>query len=155
MDGSEKDTEIDDDETEKWTLVGAGSSIGRKEIEFLPISYNKDGFVRLYPVISMRDLDEAMFLPFVNESLAGKIKAIHVYANGYKLQEIDLSNIIIDRTEIDPSFPVDFDENELKDKWIRIRPKGESNFHLRFFEHTPKRLFTPSQVENSLEDRRS
>ncbi|MCB1753729.1 MAG: hypothetical protein KDI74_18635, partial [Gammaproteobacteria bacterium] len=95
------------------------------------------------------------FLPFVNKSLAEKVKAIHVFANGYKLQEIESSDINIDATDINPSFPTQFDDDELKDQWVRIRPKGSSTFHMRFFEHTPKRMFTPSQVKNSLEEKKS
>lgn len=142
------------DENEKWTQVGSGSSIGKDEIEFLPISYSKSSFIRFFPVISLRDLDDAMFLPFVNESLAEKIKAIHIYSSGYKLQEIAQTEINIDRTVIEPNFPVVFDSIELADKWVRVRPKIASTFHLRFFESTPKRLFVPSQVGNSLEGRK-
>lgn len=142
-----------DEEIEKWSQVGAGSSIGRDEIEFLPISYSKSNFIRFFPVISLRDLDDAMFLPFVNQSFAKKIKAIHIYSNGYKLQEIAESDISIDTTDIDPSFPPLFDDSELSDQWVRIRPKDSSTYHMRFFERTPKRLFVSSQVENSLENR--
>jgi len=147
---------IDSDEVdEKWMKVGSGSSIGKEEVEFLPISYSKSGFIRFFPVISLRDLDDAMFLSFVNKSLAEKIKAIHIYSNGYKLQEIGLTDIDIDTTEVNPNFPIQFDEEEIKDQWVRIRPKGSSAFHMRFFDSTPKRLFVSSQVEDSLEMRRN
>jgi hypothetical protein len=144
-----------DDEDEKWSPVGSGSSIGREEIEFLPISYSKSSFIRFFPVISLRDLDDAMFLPFLNRSLAEKVKAIHIYSNGYKLQEIKSDDIDIDTTSIDPNFPALFSEDEIDDQWVRIRPQDASAYHMRFFENTPKRLFTSSQVENSLEGRRS
>ena len=130
-----------DDENEQWTKIGSGSSIGREEIEFLPISYSKSSFIRIFPVINLKDLHEAMFLPFVNKSFAEKVKAIHIYSNGYKLQEIDLTNISLDTTEVNPNFPVQFDEEELKDQWVRIRPKESSAYYLHFFENTPKRLF--------------
>ncbi len=142
-----------DEETEKWNQVGSGSSIGRDEVEFMPISYSKCNFIRFFPVISIRDLDDTMFLPFVNRSFAEKIKAIHIYSNGYKLQEITESDINIDATEINPNFPALFDDSELSDQWVRVRPKGSSTYHMRFFERTPKRLFVSSQVENSLENR--
>ncbi|MBO2615338.1 hypothetical protein [Shewanella algae] len=148
-------TEEADDENEKWSPVGSGSSIGREEIEFLPISYSKSSFIRFFPVISLRDLDDAMFLPFLNKSLAEKITAIHVYSNGYKLQEIKSDDINIDSTSIAPNFPALFSGEEIEDPWVRIRPKRSSTYHMRFFDHTPKRLFTPSQVENSLEGRKS
>lgn len=142
-----------DEETEKWNQVGSGSSKGRDEVEFMPISYSKSNFIRFFPVISLRDLDDAMLLPFVNRSFAEKIKAIHIYSNGYKLQEITESDINIDTTEIDPNFPALFDDSELSDQWVRVRPKGSSTYHMRFFERTPMRVFVSSQVENSLENR--
>lgn len=150
----DKKNEVEGEQDEKWINIGAGYSIGRSEVEFLPIAYSKDSFIRFYPVFSIRDLDGAMFLPFVNKSLAEKIKAIHVLANGYKLQEIQLSDINIDGAEVNPNFPVNFDVDELKDQWVRIRPKVSSTFHMRFFEHTPKRMLTPSQVKDSLKDRK-
>jgi hypothetical protein len=148
-----KESELDGDDDEKWINIRAGSSIGRSEVEFLPINYSKGSFVRFFPVFSLRDLDGAMFLPFVNKSLAEKVKAIHVFSNGYKLQEIELSDINIDTADINPNFPVQFNEIELNDRWVRIRPKDSSTFHIRFFEHTPKRMFTPSQVKNSPEEK--
>jgi hypothetical protein len=151
LEADQNDAKDSDEVDEKWTKVGSGSSIGREEVEFLPISYSKSGFIRFFPVISLRDLDDAMFLPFVNKSLAEKVKAIHIYSNGYKLQEIGLTDIDIDTTEVNPNFPIQFDDEEIKDQWVRIRPKGSSAFHMRFFENTPKRLFVSSQVEDSLE----
>jgi hypothetical protein len=157
----EQNLELDElDEFEKsekedleWNAVNLGSSIGKNEIEFITISYSKSSFIRFYPVISLKDLDDSSFVLFSNESLAEKIKSIHIYCSGYKLLEISSSSIHIGEHNIDDDFPVEFDENELKDKWVRISPKRESSFHIRFFEHTPKRLFTPKQVESSLEKR--
>ncbi len=146
--------ETDDVEDEKWSAVGSGSSIGREEVEFLPISYSKSSFIRFFPVISLRDLDDAMFLPFLNKTLAEKVKSIHIYSNGYKLQEIKSDDICIDATSIEPNFPLEFSTDELVDHWVRIRPQGASTYNMRFFENTPKRLFTPGQVENSLENRK-
>ena len=136
---------------EKWTQVGSSSSIGKDEVEFLTIFYSTSSLIRIPPVICLRDLEEAMFIPFANRSLAEKVKSIHVYSNGYKLQEIDSSDISIDSTEITPNFPVEFDEDELSDAWVRIRPKSYSMYRIDFFDRTPKRMFTPSQVENTLQ----
>jgi hypothetical protein len=65
-----------------------------------------------------------------------------------------MDDINIDTTEINPNFPIKFDESELKDNWVRIRPKDASTHRLRFFEQTPRRLYTPSLVQDSLEDKR-
>lgn len=150
----EDDSSVDEDEEERYKQVGSSSSIGRDEIEFLSISYNKHSLIRYFPSISLRDLDEAMFLPILNNSLAEKVKAIHLYSNGYKVQEIKTEDFGIDKTEFDPSIPAKFSSQELEDSWVRIRPSGiGSAFHIRFFEQTPKRMFIPEQVENSLEGR--
>lgn len=150
----ENNVESDEEnEEEKYECVGSSSSIGRDEIEFLPISYSKDSFIRFFPGLTLRDLDGAMFLPIVNKSLAEKVKAIHIYSNGYKLQEISGSDFNVDKSEFDPNIPVVFSEDELTDPWVRVRPNGASAFHVRFFEETPKRMYVPSQVVNSLENR--
>ncbi len=151
---NDSETEIDDDEDERYKQVGSSSSIGRSEVEFLPISYSKDSFIRYFPTICLKDIDEAMFLPIANKSLAEKVKAIHIYSNGYKIQEIGPECLKIDEGEFDPSIPVEFTPQELEDPWVRIRPSEMSSaFHIRFFEQTPKRMFVPDQVQNSLEGR--
>lgn len=144
----------EDDIDEKYTCVGSSSSVGRDEIEFLPISYSKDSFIRFSHGLSLRDLDEAMFLPMANKSLAEKVKAIHIYSNGYKLQEVICSESMIDSTEFDPNIPVELSPDELKDPWVRIRPESASAFHIRFFDETPKRMFVPNQVVNSIDNRK-
>jgi hypothetical protein len=79
-----------------------------------------------------------MFMPMLNKSLAEKVKAIHVYANGYKLQEIVQAELSIDTTSFNPEIPTKFTDNELADMWVRIRPMGVSTFRMEFFEQTPK-----------------
>lgn len=144
-----------DEEAERYTQVGSSSSIGRDEVEFLPISYNKDSFIRLAPNISLRDLDEATFLPILNKTLAEKVRAIHIFSDGYKIKEIGPDELTIDTTDFEPHFPVVFTSQELVDPWVRIRPSDiASAFHIQFFEQTPKRMFVPGQVMNSLEGRK-
>lgn len=139
---------------EKWNQIGSGSSIGRSEVEFISINYSKDSLIRFFPVISLNDLNDAMYLLVVNKLLAKKIKAIHVIANGYKLQEIKSDDIQLDESPFEFKFPVIFNETELSDPWVRIRSMHGSTYQLRFFENTPKRLFSPNQVEDSLERRK-
>jgi len=149
-----EDEESDDGE-ERYKQVGGSSAIGRDEIEFLPISYSKDGFIRFIPSICLRDLDRAMFLPFVNQSLAEKVRAMHIFANGYKIQEIGPEDLKIDSTKFEPGVPVEFSVEELQDPWVRIRPSAlASAFHFSFFEETPKRMYVPDQVVDSLEGSR-
>lgn len=73
-----------EDSEEKFKCVGSFSSIGKEVVEFISISYRKDSLIRLSPVLTLRDLDGAMFLPIVNNSLADKVKAIYIYSNGTK-----------------------------------------------------------------------
>lgn len=144
-----------DEEDERYEQVGSSSSIGRDEVEFLSITYSKDGFIRLAPSMSLRDLDEAAFLPILNKTLAEKIRAIHIFSDGYKIQEIGPDDFAIDATSFEPHIPVKFSQAELEDPWVRIRPSNvASTFHIRFFEETPKRMFVPEQVINSLEERK-
>lgn len=152
----EQESAVDDedDEEEKYTCVSSSSSVGRDEIEFLPISYRKGSFIRFFPGLSLRDLDEAMFLPMANKSLAEKVKAIHIYSNGYKLQEVSCSEFKIDNTEFDLNIPAEFTPDELQDPWVRIRPETASAFQIGFFDETPKRMFVPNQVENNLDNRK-
>lgn len=155
FDPNEEAENEDNGEQERYQQVGSSSSIGRDEAEFLAISYDKDGFIRFMPTISVRDLDQAMFLPFVNASLAEKIHAIHVFANGYKIQEIGPSDIQIDTSPCEPQVPIEFSEEELGDPWVKVRPSAmASTFRFSFFDKTPRRMYVPEQVEDSLEDRR-
>ncbi|MDK1237465.1 hypothetical protein [Cronobacter turicensis] len=132
------------------------SSIGRDEIEFINISFRKDSLIRDEPTISLKDLDEAMYIMFMNKSLAEKVKAIHIYSNGYKIQEFGVDDIVIDTSNFKAHIPVAFSDEEVADPWVRIRPsKYASEFIVSFFDKTPKRMFMPEQVENSLESRKA
>lgn len=149
--GERQASEAEGDD-ERYVQVGSSSAVGRKEAAFIPISYSKSSYIRFEPTITLRDLDEAMFMPIMNKSLAQKVKAIHVYSNGYKIMEIGPEEFAIDESKFETSIPVRFTESELSDPWVRVRPAGMfSAFHIQFFEKTPKRLFVPAQVTNSLE----
>lgn len=143
----------DDEDKLKYTNVGSSSSIGIDPVEFITIRYNHDSFIRYKPRLSLRDIDDAMFLPILNKSLAEKVKAIHIYSNGYKLQEIDKSKFSIDTTTFAPKIPASFSDDELNDVWVRIRPINASAFRMSFSDQTPKRMFISRQTPNSLASR--
>lgn len=149
----EGSNDIDDDEKLKYTNVGSSSSIGMDSVKFITIRYNHDSFIRYFPRLSLRDIDDAMFLPKVNKSLAEKLKAIHIYSNGYKLQEITKSEFRIDTTSFDPAVPANFTDDEVSDVWVRIRPINASAFRMSFSDQTPKRMFISRQIPNSLASR--
>ncbi|MCU7516562.1 MAG: hypothetical protein HF307_09330 [Ignavibacteria bacterium] len=146
---SQKD--LESVELPNFVQVGSSSGIGKEEVEFITIQYAKYSFIRLEPCLKLSDIDEAIYIPFINKSLAKKITAIHIYSNGYKLQEISKHDFQIDETDFDPKLPVEFLEGELTDPWVRIRPIKASVFTIDFFEKTPIKLFIPEEVKNSLE----
>jgi len=142
-----------DEALSPYTKVGSSSSVGIDPVQFVTVHYTHDSWIRLRPRLSLRDLDEAKFLPILNESLSKRVKAIHIYSNGYKLLEVWREEFRIDSTIFHPSIPVTFSDDELQDPWVRIRPKDASAFSFSFFEQTPRRLFSPRQTQNSLEDK--
>src|SRR6202163_432145 len=54
-------------------------------------------------------------------SLAAKLRAIHVLANGYKLAEFGHERISIDPESFDHKIPPRFSTEDLADPWVRIR----------------------------------
>ena len=86
-------------------------------------------FIRVRPRLAFKDIDQEMIMPMINLSLAQKINTIHIYANGYKLDEIQHERLRIDETEFDPGIPVKFTSEELSDPWVRIRPRENLVFH--------------------------
>ena len=138
-----------------YERVGSSSSIGVKEVRFINISYRHDGFLRFDPRMSLRDLNEAMFLPIVNRSLAGRIKCIHIFANEYKLLEISKFKISEPNhtdDEDENSFPAKFSDTELEDEWALLRPDDmSSSYRFSFSEVTPQRIFAARKTENNQE----
>jgi hypothetical protein len=117
------------------------------EVKFIYVSYSHDsGFLRFQPRLALRDLDGATYLPYLNSSLASKLKAIHVIANGYKLAEIGPDQIEIDPGKVDTELPVVLTGVELADRWVRIRGKRSSAFTLDFSSWTPRRRFVSLDV---------
>lgn len=151
-DDESNDREEDDD---KFKLVGSGSSIGRDKIEFLSISYGHDDFIRIFPRPRLKDFDGAMYLPVLNRSFAEKVSAIHVYANGYKIDELAFEDIKIDPSAFELKIPATFLPEEIQDEWVRVRPSNlSSSFHVSFSNRTPRRLFDSPLTDDSLESLR-
>jgi hypothetical protein len=147
----ESHDDAESQEEPKWKEVGSSSSIGMDKVKFLSIKYSHDSFIRFLPRMKLRDIDDSTFIFILNNSLAEKIKGIHIYSNGYKLQELSKSELSIDKTPFEPKIPANFSSEELDDPWVRIRPsKIASAFHVSFSDQTPKRLFESKQTKNSL-----
>lgn len=102
------------------------------------------------PTLALRDLEDGMFLPFVNDALADKIHSIQVYANGYKLDDFGPADFRIDRSRCGESMPAQFSEDEMVDPWVRLRPTSmNSAYRFRFGEITPKRIYGHEQPNDS------
>ena len=147
LDGPSDTTSVSAD---KYRAAAWSSSVGTDEVRFISAQYNADALIRFTPVLSLRDIDEAMFLPILNRSLAHKLRYIHVFANEYKLLEVSRDDFSIDESPFDPNVPVEFSPLELTDQWVRIRPIKSSAFRFSFSDETPQRTFSPRQTQNSL-----
>jgi hypothetical protein len=129
------------DVEEKWKRVGTFGSIGMDPVQAFYIRYeHDDSLIRLSPKLLFRDIDEAMFLPIMNRSLAQKLRSIHVISNGYKLQEIGPEDFHLEEK---PQYdtPIAFSALELEDPWVIVRPRESSLFEVSFSDTTPARLF--------------
>lgn len=78
--------------------------------------------------------------------LAEKVIAIQIYANEYKLTAIRANGFRVDDSHYEPQVPLFFSDEELADKWVRLRPETASAFHIRFSGQTQKRFFHATGV---------
>lgn len=132
-------------ETEKRELVqvGGSSSIGMDPVPAIMAHYpHDDSLFRYRPRLQLRDLDDCMFMPVLNKSLAEKLHSIQVFANGYKLVDIGPDDFLIDGSPHKRTVPDAFTSDELADPWVRIRPANHTSaFQFRFTSTTPRRMF--------------
>jgi hypothetical protein len=109
-----------------------------------------DALIRFRPRLHLRDLNNCMFMPMLNQSLAEKLHSIQVFANCYKLADIGPDDFGIDRSTIKTTVPDDFTPDELADPWVRIRPSAMSSaFHLRFTSTTPRRMYGHEEMRDT------
>lgn len=156
---SESETEEDGNEQDDggeelvpaYKRVGCSSGVGINEVKFVSIEYRKEPLIRRESAITLRDLDESLFLARLNRGLAEKVSRVHVYGNEYKLLEMSKGDFVLDDGLRSSQIPVDFSETELSDPWVYIRPEASTFFHLRFSAQTPHRFFAPRETENSLQ----
>jgi len=139
-----------DGEKFEYKITGSSSMVGRDRLKSLPISFSKNSYIRLNSTMLFKDLDDSNFLPILSEKFAQKVESIQIYCNGYILKEIKRGDFWIDSSEFEEDLSEHFTEDELQDRWVRLRPTEiASAFHIRFFEVTPKRLFEADRVELS------
>jgi len=138
-----EDAAQDEDDDRDMVQVGSGSSIGMDPVPAIVAQYNHDDpLIRVRPRLELRDLDDCMFVPVLNRSLAEKLHSIQVFANGYKLAHISPDDFQIDGSQSKVGVLEGFAADELADPWVRIMPSEfASSFHLHFTSMTPKRMF--------------
>lgn len=141
------DAEQEVTEGEGWTQVGSSSRIGYDPISHIYVDYNHDGeLFRFRPRLQLRDLDDCWFVPMLNKSLAEKVLALNLYANGYHILAVGPGEFLIDEGYNGSSLPGKYSEAELADPWVMIRPVGASVFGVRFSSQTPRRTFGHEEV---------
>jgi len=133
----------------RYEPAGSFTSMGQDPVESVRVRYGRDSFTRLMPGPRLLDVNDCMFLFCLNRKLAEKVRAIHIYANEYKLREIRADGFRIDHSSFEPLVPLFFSAEELADPWVRLRPERASAFDIRFAEQTPKRFFHAAEVADS------
>jgi hypothetical protein len=110
-----------------------------------------DPVIRFRPRLQLRDLDNCMFMPVLNRSLAEKLHSIQVFANDYKLADIGPDDFTIDGSPFESTNLFErFTPDELADPWVRIRPSNWfSAFELRFSSTTPRRMYPHEETHDT------
>lgn len=153
--GETVDLLSDEDDGPEWVKTGSSASVGMTEVSSVSVHFGHGHWVRFEPEICVRDLDESSLLFFMNASLAEKLSAVHILANGYKLMSVESGDFHVDDTPGDPEFEVGFSPDELKDPWVCVRPSRATTFGLYFADNTPLRLYASPEVKDSFLRRRS
>jgi hypothetical protein len=147
------DAKENGEEADKYVQVGSSSSIGVDPVSAIVAHYSHgDPLVRFRPRLQLRDLDNCMFMPVLNRSLAEKLHSVQVFANGYKLSDIRTSDFLIGYSPFTAKIPDSFTAKELADPWVRIHPSSvDSAFHLMFTSTTPRRMYSHEEMRDSPE----
>jgi hypothetical protein len=135
----------------EFVQVGSGSGIGMDPVPSIRADYwHDDRLIRFRPRLQLRDLENCMFMPLLNQSLAEKLHSIEVFANGYKLADIGPNDFSIDGSSFESPVPNAFTSDELADPWVRIRPAYlSSTFHLSFTWFTPRRMHGHGEIRDT------
>lgn len=139
---------------EEYQNTGEFTSHGVEGAKFINVQFSKNSFFSDRPPVSVIHLNDALFTLLINESLAKKVGAIHIFSNDYKLMELsqrDFSYELDEPEDLCSVIPIKFSSEELQDKWMRLRPSdGSSTFQFSFFTHTPHRMLSPRKIQNTL-----
>lgn len=128
---------------------GWGSGAGMDPVDQIVIRYRHTDTFDFHPEprLTLEDVDGAWVMPELNASLADKVEAIEIWANGYVLLSLQKDDFKIDRSKHDFAVPGHFSDEELADPWVRIRPSSfNSNFTIDFSDRTPRRGFVSREI---------
>lgn len=143
---SEGSLEVANEDRDKYREPRSLSDMGNSIVRDITLEYRADSVVRSSPWLKLGDLSEAMMLLMLSKKLAERVKSIHVHGNGYVLFSIEKPYFRIDATPFIPGIPVDFNEHNLADEWVCLRPTSNALFRLNFSDVTPSRLGEPDRV---------
>jgi hypothetical protein len=135
----------------KYERVSSATSIGIDPIKIINIDCRNDGILRIRKTPRLIDIDNGSFVFFFNRALAEKIERIRVYGNEYLLTDIT-REFRIDDSPWESPVPYMFSPGELADPWVRLRPKAESRFTIRFSNMTPRRFFESEELPKQTGD---
>jgi hypothetical protein len=143
----EPDNDGDERAEYKYQRTATFTSVGRNPLTTIGIQFSQDTFIRLMSLPNLLDLDESMFLFYLNRSLADKVDSIQIYANEYKLKEIRRDGFKIENDfRGKKGVSLVFSDEELADTWVTLAPPEASTFRIRFSEQTPRRFLSAEEV---------
>jgi hypothetical protein len=77
----------------------------------------------------------------VSRSFARKVRRIRIFANGYELDDLGPGDFFVDESKTGLDIDNRFSADELKDPWVRLRPRRSSAYQFDFYRKTPRRMF--------------
>jgi hypothetical protein len=129
--------------------AGSFSAVGLQTARRLAIQFDEaNSFMRIPPYLLLRDIDDARFALFLNQSLADKVAVVRLYANEYELAAYPKSELRVDKPHGNFAVPMCFAEVELADAWVRVM-HNLSSFQISFSDRTPRRRFSAVEVGDS------
>jgi len=114
----------------------------------LVAKFKDDWLTAKHPRLTVGDFEGASFIFFSDAQFAQRIKGIHIVSNGYLLDSYSRHELTIDGSDTDPLIPLEFEEGQLLNQWVRIRPSRGSTFQFIFGRKTPTRLIPDRFVKS-------
>lgn len=102
-------------------------------------------------VATLKDIDDSLFLLFMNKQLFERLGNVALYANEYLLWTSTVQDLEATPPNSPVGTPWTFTQDELDDPWVRVMPKGFAG-SIHFADVTPLRMWSaralaPTAVE--------